>query len=341
MSTDPKPETPKPEAEAPAAKPDSVRTMFAHSLTVAATAVALLLGVWLLVDRGTDFRLGWEGGRPSLEVKSREAFGKVLDDFLESDGRDAEALLRERGFFRTTGITPEALGEIVARKIAEGPASEGFTIEALRQQDFYRLGDATLIQALSELDPDDPFSHQLRAMLFQRQGPFGAPATLAEADGDFLTSALRDLSQSHPLKVMMWSNYVGFRWDFMVPDLKVRVVPVAVARGIEMGSPVPSTEVAYVCPGSELFGKALHLWNEEQTTSLVVQARGRRLQIDCTGALLQLVDLFKGEVEIGVAEDVFRRSFPEAVAAGERSVLLNILVYPDGFAPLPMEPMGG
>jgi hypothetical protein len=317
------------------------RTVLAHTVTVVATAAAMLAGVWILVAAGTGFSFGWQDGRPTLEVKSQDAFGKVVDRFLERDGDDAEALLRERGFFRTSSITPEALGEVVAMKIAEGAASEGFTIEALRQQQFYRLRDATLIQALSELDPDEPFSHQLRAMLYQRQGPFGAPSTLAEADGEFLARALSDLSQSHPLKVTMWSNFVGFRWDFMLPELKVRVVPVSTARGIQAPGSGPSAEVAYVCPGSELFGKSLHLWNDEQTVSLAVQARGRRLPQDCTNALLQLVDLFKGEVEVGLSRATFDASFPDAVAAGERSVLLNILVYPDGFAPLPVEPVGG
>lgn len=315
------------------------KTILTHTITVIVTALAFLGGVWLLLDKESDFQFGWQDGRPTLDVKSRDAFGKIIDSYLEREGRDAEALLRERGFFRPDAITPTALGEIVAQKLAEGPASAGFTVEALRQQDFYRLGDATLIHALSQLDPETTFSRQLRALLYQRVGPFESPTTLADADGDFLANVLADLGKEHPLTATMWSGFVAFRWDFLRPELKVRVVPVRSSQHMPLPGAGTTGERAFVCPGSELFGKLLHLWTDDGAVSLSVQARGRRLPQDCTNALNQLVDLFKGEVEIGLAENVFRSHFPDAENAA--GVLVNILVYPDGFAPMPLDSPGG
>lgn len=253
--------------------------------SVAIFAVAVLAGVLYLAraDKAFDISVD-KDGEFKIAVQSGDNLADILANAIEQDRRTVEALLSSHGFFH---------------------------IESSR-----------MISALAQIDvskvENRDVTNGMREMLWNLDGPFERPGTLAGADERFI-GALEELdlaSTDHPSELLarIWQHSLDKTSVFRPRRFDGVVVLVPNAP------PQDGRPQIYACPGNEISGKVTTLQTKGETRNLVTGEVVSEVFLDgCGGSALSLRALLAGEpARFGLDFD----TFSNLIAPGQTATVL-------------------
>jgi hypothetical protein len=201
--------------------------------------------------------------------------------------------LDNEGKFTVTAEAGDDFDAIIDRAIEENPA----LVEAvLSNHDYYSVNSVRLVDALERLgaaeEPGD-VTLGIRKLLWNLDGPFRGPGTLAMADERFMR-ALEELDRpvNEPgdksrLIIELWQRGLERESPLGVRTFRASVVPVRPAGE-------PNGQFVFLCPGTGLGSKAVTLWTTRGGLITGVLAEDNR-RLPCTTLRVALDRLFAGD----------------------------------------------